>query len=537
MYYNPQSTRRPRLIWLLPLLLIVLVLLVVCLFTAASQRFWPFREAYPPAEFYVQDQVIVTGPRAAVDEVMDRLQERVERISRVAFTDFEPQVQSCAGLPPETVTDVYRITGAAPDVAAIIRTIRETPGGNTIHAGPNWLAGSPWEVGGSPWEVGGSPWEVGGSPWEVGGSGGDGEPRLALEDLYLAQWALERIDLPARLNVDGNGVRVGVFDTSPLGTGETNALQLETITWVDQPQPLELWWINPAPVATLPPSASPHSQPANRSHGLFVASLVHRLAPGSRIELIRVLGDDNRGDLGTLNQALHDFLVSIGQEKYLGTILNLSLGVRIPPAAAGFGLPVDVQSLDYMMRVANCLDVVVVAAAGNDSANLATPAGSQMPASLKSVIGVAASNAFGARGCFSNQGDIAAPGGDGRGVGAQGEAVPIARAGGDTACQPRLQLCQPNTTCAAGVAASVHLTPQGTGFAHWTGSSFAAPQVTGLAALVMQAGRGSFQPADVQTILSQCATPVNDPALGAGIIDVRRTLFECVAKYAAQQAP
>lgn len=531
MYDNPQSTRRPRLIWLLPLLLILLVLLALCLFGAASQRFWPFRAAYPPAEFYVQDQLIVTGPRAAVDEVMGRLQARVERISRVSFSDFAPQVQSCAGLPPETVTDVYRISGPTPDVAAIIRAIRDTPGGNAVHAGPNWLAGSPWEVGGSPWEVGGS-------PWEVGGSGGDGEPQLAQPGLYLAQWALEHVDLPERLNVDGSGVRVGVFDTSPLGPGETDALQQETITWVDQPQPLVLWWINPAPVATLPSSASPHSPPTNGSHGLFVASLVHRLAPGSRIELIRVLGDDNRGDLGTLNRALHDFLVSTGKDNYLGTILNLSLGVRIPPDAAGFNLPVDVQSLDYMMKVARCLNVVVVAAAGNDSANLTAPAGPQLPAALDTVIGVAASNAFDERGCFSNRGDIAAPGGDGRGVGAQGQAertTPASAAA--AACQPQLPRCLPGATCAAGVAAAVDRALKDTGYAHWTGSSFATPQVSGLAALVMQAGRGRFQPADVAAILSQCATPVKDPALGAGIIDVRRTLLECVAKYAAQQAP
>lgn len=536
MYNNPQPTRRPRLVWLLPLLLILLVLLVVCLFATASQRFWPFPAAYPPAEFYVQDQVIVTGPRAAVDDVMGRLQDRVERVSRVAFADYTAQVQRCAGLPPETVTDVYRITGPAPDVGAIIGAIRDTPGSNKLHAGPNWLAGSPWEVGGSPWEVGGSPWEVGGSPWEVGGSGGDGAPQLAQPALYLAQWALEHIDLPDRLNVDGTGVRVGVFDTSPLGTGETNALQLETINWVDQPQPLELWWVNPAPVATLPLSASPYSQPISRSHGLFVAGMLHRMAPGSRIELVRVLGDDNRGDLGTLNRALHDFLVTTGKEgdKYLGTVINLSLGVRIPPGAAGFNLPVDVQSLDYMMKVARCLDVVVVAAAGNDSANLSTPEGAQLPAALDSVMGVAASNIFDERGCFSNQGDIAAPGGDGRGVGNQGEAVAVA-AGGDTTCQPRLQLCQPNATCAAGVAASVDLTPNGTGYAHWTGSSFATPQVSGLAALVLQAGRGRFGAGDVAAILSQCATPAKDPALGAGIIDVRRTLFECTAKAAARK--
>lgn len=534
MYDNPQSTRRPRWIWLLPLLLIVLVLLVVCLFTVGPQRLGLFREAYPPAEFYVQDQLIVTGPRSAVDEVMGRLQERAQRISRVSFSDFTPQEQTCAGLPPETVTDVYHVSGPTPDVAALLRTIRDTPGGNTIQAGPNWLIGSPWEVGGSPWEVGGSPWEVGGSPWEVGGSGGDGEPRLAQKPLYMTQWALERINLRDRLSVDGRGVRVGVFDTSPLGTGETDALQLESITWVDQPQPFELWWINPAPVATLPASASPHSQPTNRSHGLFVASLIHRLAPGSRIELIRVLGDDNRGDLATLNRALHDFLMTVGKDDALGTVINLSLGVRVPPGAAGFNLPADVQSLEYMMKVARCLDVVVVAAAGNDSANLTAPADPQLPAVLDTVIGVAASNAFDERGCFSNRGDIAAPGGDGRGVGNQGEAVRVASAGGDAPCQPRLQLCQPDTTCAAGVAASVEQTPKGTGYAHWTGSSFAAPQVSGLAALIMQAGRGQFGAADVETILSQCATPANDPALGAGIIEVQRTLFDCVPKYAVQ---
>ena len=91
--------------------------------------------------------------------------------------------------------------------------------------------------------------------------------------------------------------------------------------------------------------------------------------------------------------------------------------------------------------------------------------------------------------------------------------------------------CQ-DADCPAAVVGPVILPPYSdenrTGYLFWSGSSFSAPMVSGLAALVMQAGQGQFSPNHVETLIVCGATPTDDPDLGAGIINVRRTLEECL---------
>jgi serine protease len=227
------------------------------------------------------------------------------------------------------------------------------------------------------------------------------------------------------------------------------------------------------------------------------------------------LGDDNRGDLFTLNRALVDFIGHTVPLQPAGIVLNLSLGLRIPPEAAGFELPDQVQSLRDIMAVARCLNVVVVAAAGNNSARVAAPEPPNLPAAWGSVIGVAASNQGNGRACFSNRGDVAAPGGDGR--------DPDDGAG---MCEPRLASCQgPN--CPYALIGPVLMPPAETGYSYWTGSSFAAPLVSGLAALVLEQADGRLTPADVQAVI-ECGARPGGRHLGSGVINVPRTLQQCM---------
>lgn len=507
---QPLQPGRRSLWWIVLLFLLLLLWLIL----AYALKVWPFNLAagYPPEAFYVQDQVIVMGSQADVDAAMGSLPAGTMRLEeRLEMTPMLNDL-ACPGLPAGSqVVDLYRMTAPADTVNSMIEDIERAAGTRDVTAEPNWLTGAPWEIEGSPWEIEGSPWEI------EGGSGSSSTAPAAQPADYQQQWAWrpEAIDLQRlRGGLTGQGVRVGVFDTSPFVDPAPGApAGIQTISWVDQPAPFALTVHHPAPAATLPPESA--DSPADLSnHGLFVAGLVYAVAPGSSIELIRVLGNDNRGDLFTLNRELVNFIGEPSRVQPAGTVINLSLGLRIPPEEAGFELPDQVQSLRDILAIARCLNIVVVAAAGNNSAAATTPEPANLPAAWTSVIGVAASNQANRRACFSNQGDVAAPGGDGR------------TANGPATCIPQLAECK-GADCPYALVGPVLMPPAATGYTYWTGSSFAAPQVTGLAALVLEMGGRSLTAADVQAIIECGARPAG-PHLGSGVINVRRTLTRCL---------
>jgi subtilisin family serine protease len=182
-----------------------------------------------------------------------------------------------------------------------------------------------------------------------------------------------------------------------------------------------------------------------------------------------------------------------------------------------------------LMRAAHCLNVVVVAAAGNESTpNKVLPA--NMPAMMENVIGVAASNNDFERSCFANLGDLSAPGGDG-GQARVNEKLDVK----DRDCVPRAQDCD-GPDCGYGVIGPALEPRPHTGYIFWTGSSFSTPMVSGLAALVQQAGGGAYTPDQVAEILyCGAVNPKQLNDLGKGVIDVARTLTECLRQYPAQQ--
>jgi subtilase family serine protease len=209
--------------------------------------------------------------------------------------------------------------------------------------------------------------------------------------------------------------------------------------------------------------------PDARDHGVFSASLVQAVAPKSDIRLLRVLNDSNRGKLDVLNDELIAFIDQRERENeneerpLANTVINLSLGVHVGPQESEDDSDEAVETLHMILRDAYEKGAVIVAAAGNDSAGVIDPPKEpQIPASYNFVIGVGASNHEGGHACFSNSGDVYAPGGDNA-----------------TGCDPAITDCTIENefkNCVIGY--THHISPE-SHFASWKGTSFAAPLVSG----------------------------------------------------------
>lgn len=387
------------------------------------------------------------------------------------------------------------------------------------------------------------------------GSGGGGTPygdpgvpdteakmRIA-RDAFIKQWAFVgsqgiNLNLAPSSGFDGQEVRVGIFDTSPFRTPYPILRRIG----IALPSPL---WLTTRDA----PGASLIS-----NHGLFVAGLIHGIAPKSRVQLIPVLNEYGCGELWQIDRALQDYTSRMSAwTGYLDdTVINMSLGVNDKqhqpetpeedqdeaededpdendrPTVDWEILSDRIFSLEKTVDEADRLGAVIVAAAGNDSYDTTEPAKEmRYPAKYQNVIGVAATNIDGNISCYSNKGDVAAPGGDG------GE-VTLKNPDGTTRtipCGPRSNswtdspgpnggpLCNANdpANCSF-ILVSLAQTDHGQQYIYWAGSSFAAPLVSGMAAL-------AYEEMEKQQVIcliyggaSHATTPHSE--LGSGIINV-----------------
>lgn len=489
---------------------------------------------------YILNQVIITGPASGVEEVIKELNAKDAGLAPIQTCYLRyPAREQPAGEPwsefsggrgqPEPVefppsaraeltTNLYSFP-LERSVERLIVEINDIGRERLVFADPNYLTGplddanpvSPCAVEQDPFEVGGSPFEVGGSPFEVGGSSTGGQGADAVAEIFWKQWAFEQIDLQAdgsgRGNLSGKGVTVAVFDTSPFAPGVRPAPLAEPVNLTLAFPPL----LNALPPAPVPTASGAMTNPITvADHGLFAAGLVYAVAPASDIHLVRVLNEYGCGDLWTLNNAINEFAAQRSEEGGLeNVVLNLSLGVHQPRDFAKAGWPAQIVSLNEALSNAHRRGAVIVAASGNDSYKSTGPRAMQLPADWNYVVGVAASTRTPDFACYSNQGDLLAPGADGR------------RARNE-ACQPRAQECdEDNAGCVLGVVSLA--TQSKTGYRFWVGTSFAAPLVSGQAALLLSDGLqspaveycilasaadfGGLRVANVADSVNGCATP------------------------------
>lgn len=488
---------------------------------------------------YILNQVILTGPASGVEQVVELMNARdaglapiqtcalghlllerpaTEPWSEISNSRGRPErIEFPPALRAELATALYSLPLGA-SIERLIVDINEVGREYWVFADPNYLTGpleanpaSPCAVEDDPFEVGGSPFEVGGSPFEVGGSSSGGWPAPADGGLFWNQWAFRHIGLEAdgsgRGKHTGEGVRVAVFDTSPFQPGVLPPKLAEPVNLtLSFPQVL-----NDLPAAPVPAVSGVMTSPITvADHGLFAAGLVYAVAPKSEIHLVRVLNEYGCGDLWTLNNAINEWSVQQTQDERLDkVVLNFSLGVHQPRDFAKENWPAEIVSLDEALGNARGRGAVVVAASGNDSYDSDDQRPMQLPADWDYVIGVAASNQDAKFACYSNHGDVLAPGADGG-------------PGRDSKCRPIAHTCDPDKAdCAYGVI-SLRSQPD-IGYRFWVGTSFAAPLVSGQAALLLGGGLPSAQVPPC--IRDTMVDPSN--AGGQPVINIARSVDRC----------
>lgn len=395
-------------------------------------------------------------------------------------------------------------------------------------------------------------WLSMGSPMECASHGGSIVPPIPVEGASIAepaQWKMQLPDLsPTLQQLEGKDVTVLVLDTVPTPNaislaadraGQSNPVLKQIAAGLGKPDArIKVNYQELPDILEEGSNAKPVSGfdlygrlvcYEMSDHGLFVASILQQVVPQAKIECIRVLNDYGVGNIEVLIdalQAIHTRLMLNGDLYNQNVVVNLSL--VITPAhdecvSAWYGnagsysstdLAAMIREMELLRAGLHCaiqsltdLGAVVVAAAGNDSTvqqwspstyyEMSQRNGPRYPAAFPEVISVGAVDKENRAAPYSNypavvpqRAGIATYGG--------GLPTPVApKTPADRTQATNIDALQGVYTAATYPALSAQdssLTyddPNPYGWAYWSGTSFATPIVSGLAARVLEKIRGN----------------------------------------------
>jgi len=442
----------------------------------------------PPTRFHDLHQSLAQDvePRelaaaGGVAEVLQRLDG-----ARAVPTQFANDVWHCYYRVEPAMQRVREVTNLL-NLAALGQTDAPTAQGWSLAgSSPNWLTSAlPFSCG---------------SPAALPRLAAGGKPPFHFEfgESVRAELASNHGRDPAR-------VIVAILDTCPAGLddhGNPFLRQLLDRVQITHGEDLPSYVAECVPwlQEQMPSEPMPRPEFAMPDHGLFVAGIVHDIAPEVELHLFQVLNEFGVGDLSVLEQVLRSL-----PEKLLGDrsdarlIVNLSLGSAVPVPRRRFfsrWLPDAYGSVQgaWPEGVANDLlerahgglfntmqwlhdqGVLVVAAAGNDALRehlkgvLPPP---RYPAYYESVLAVAAAGPDGSPAAYSNRGDVQ-PFGNG-----------LTTFGGNVVVRSAKRPPVTAEDGIVGVYSSPKL-PSGeanhSGWVRWAGTSFSTAIISGLAA-------------------------------------------------------
>jgi hypothetical protein len=248
-------------------------------------------------------------------------------------------------------------------------------------------------------------------------------------------------------------------------------------------------------------------------HGLFIAGIVHDLAPRAHIECIRVLDDLCVGDLNVIANALNQiyFRKALGSGDLYGkpVVVNLSLVIPTDEEAQSQHVNTDIggfnnvwASLKHVLKCLSDIGVIIAASAGNegDEREMSGPFRPEAlypakfanaPDSIDGIIPVGAVDSSGkvtSYSCYPGARGVATYGGEVPAVVPPSPPYP-------TSSDPVVRASDmmrgiyssvefPPTSLDA--PAQYYTAPNDTAWAYWVGTSFATPIISALAARVLE---------------------------------------------------
>ncbi len=517
--------------------------------TAFQRSIEDLREIREASLPIVPSQIMITGRPEDIANL-----ESDPRFQELGFSEpaLNPPLQlPSIGDQEALVTNLYEFVDlnlSGDDVIAGIETIynialfdegeaaREEP--LVVFAQPNRLIGSPLGIDADPLGIDADPLGIDADPLGIDADPATGDPDKirvpgeAIESVWN-QWAFvapsgigiglydTSVSPPQRnqdmVGVYGEDVDVFIFDTSPFSQSEEADVMGR-----------QLCVNHPDLVVDITSADSQVKQ-----HGYFVAGLIRFVAPNGRFHLIRNLNEEGVGEVFSfivllhnlmeervsmehsvinLSMSLHDFDDEDKAELELDASTQATLTAALPAEYASFVANVDVvPALELILWQAHSEGAVIIAASGNNS-NMTTTGQdffTAVPAIFGTTVGVAGSNVDGTRSCFSNKVEAETvchrtPGMDVANCAAdEGLQAPAGNGiNGVNSCDYPFPEPPPPPTCPAssfgggydciyGLSSVVISDTGDVGYAHWLGTSFAAPLVSGTAALMLEASAGN----------------------------------------------
>ena len=324
----------------------------------------------------------------------------------------------------------------------------------------------------------------------AGAAGHGGDPTTAF--FYPCQWNLPQIDAPGAWGKDvfGHpGVKVAVLDSGVDPNHQDLAGRVDVANSVSM--------LSTTSICDLFAPDMPSFEDF-RYHGSWVSSIITSnglgvagVAPLATVVGVKVL---NCLGSGSFSDVIAGILYAAGLPDV--DVINMSLGAYFPKNLPGGG-PL-VAAMNKAVNAANAAGKLVVSAAGNSAADLQHDGNmTSVPAESGTGIAIYATNVNDGLASYSNHGAnatlVGAPGGDG------------------VDPDPPLPGCVVSPSLQGGVLGACPTNSlffgcgSGSSYLIGSGTSFAAPMVSGVAALIDGEAGGSKSPAQLETILKNTA--------------------------------
>lgn len=356
--------------------LLIIVLIFMFAHTAKQKNVYakeePIDKEIPAAPLHngkliAQNTVVAIGPANALPSTISNGLFQLDALNTTIFPDAKQQI---------TLYQVSPNTNEKVNYETVIQFLETTVSGSCVDL--NYVHGSPNILGS-------------GSQYNIENAAN--QDQQAFDD----QWAWSQINY-----FDAGGGQLSPYKGEKVVVAVLDAFQEYEGGAINSAD----LWNDPAITyhtpATLPPTDA--SSPSMAYHGDMILSMAREIAPESEYMAVRALNSQGFGYTYSIVQALDYVLTTVGAMQDYDLVINMSFGAEMPDRCG-----IIEQLLNAGKKQMN---VVYVAASGNDNVAGGTAPQPEFPARFETVLAIAASDRSEQMASYSNIGDFMAPGGD-----------------------------------------------------------------------------------------------------------------------------